>query len=114
MRLIVVIGYPDESRASKPFPVYAGRDSGEADAAMAASEAVIFDIIKNPSTIRKRKKAVLAAATSAEPVAEPTEGADGPIGEQGQEGTAGAPDADDAASVPAPVKAGTLSGKRRA
>lgn len=112
MRLIVVIGYPDESRASKPFPVYAGRDSGEADAAMAASEAVIFDVIKNPSVIRKRKKAVLAAAPAAEPVAEPAEGAEGPIGERGPEGTAGTVDEDDTA--PAPVKAGAVSGKRRA
>lgn len=113
MRLIVVIGYPDESRASKPFPVYVGRDSTEADAAMGASDAVIFDVIKNPTTIRKRWKAA-PAAPAAEPVAEPAEGADGPIGEQGPEGTAGAPDADDTASAPAPVKAGTLSGKRRA
>ena len=116
MRLIVVIGYPDESRASKPFPVYVGRDSTEADAAMGASEAVIFDVIKNPTTIRKRWKAA-PAAPAAEPVAETAEGAegaDGPIGEKGPEGTAGAPDADETDSAPAPVKAGTLSGKRRA
>jgi hypothetical protein len=67
MRLIVVIGYPEDSRTSKPFPVYAGRDSAEADKAMAESQAVVFEIIRNPTTVRKRKKAVAPA-----PVVEPT------------------------------------------
>lgn len=59
MRLIVVIGYPEDSRASKPFPVYAGRDSAEADAAMDASDALVFEIIRNPTTVRKRRKTPL-------------------------------------------------------
>ena len=67
MRLIVVIGYPEDSRTSKPFPVYAGRDSAEADKAMAESQAVVFEIIRNPTTVRKRKKAGAPA-----PVVEPT------------------------------------------
>jgi hypothetical protein len=111
MRLIVVIGYPDESRASKPFPVYAGRDSAEADAAMGQSDAVIFDVIKNPTTIRKRKKAV--AAPVAVPAAETVGGTDGPIGEPGPAGTEGGPDTDETADAPAkPVSSGTVSGKR--
>lgn len=61
MRLIVVIGYPEDSRASKPFPVYVGRDSAEADAAMGASDAVVFEIIRNPTTVRKRRKAAPVA-----------------------------------------------------
>jgi hypothetical protein len=59
MRLIVVIGYPEDSRTSKPFPVYAGRDSAEADKAMAESQAVVFEIIRNPTTVRKRRKSPL-------------------------------------------------------
>jgi len=59
MRLIVVIGYPEDSRSSKPFPVYAGRDSAEAEAAMAESPAVVFEIIRNPTTVRKRRKTPL-------------------------------------------------------
>jgi hypothetical protein len=59
MRLIVVIGYHAESRASKPFPVYAGRDTAEAEAAMEASNALVFEIIRNPTTIRKRRKTAL-------------------------------------------------------
>jgi hypothetical protein len=54
----------------------------------------------------------LESPYSAEPVAETAEGADAPIGEKGPEGTAGAVDEDDTA--PAPVKAGAVSGKRRA
>ena len=111
MRLIVVIGYPDESRASKPFPVYAGRDSAEADAAMGQSDAVIFDVIKNPTVIRKRKKAVAAPAAAS--AAETADGADGPIGEKGPEGTEGVSDTAETAEAPAkPVSSGTVSGKR--
>ena len=62
MRLIVVIGYPEDSRSSKPFPVYAGRDSAEAEAAMAESPAVVFEIIRNPTTIRKRRRTVAPAS----------------------------------------------------
>lgn len=115
MRLIVVIGYPDDSRASDPFPVYAGRDSEAADAAMGQSTAVLFDIIKNPTVVRKRNKAVIAAAPAAEPVTKTVGGADGPIGEPGPAGTEGSSDTDDAAAAPAPAKAapaGAVSGKR--
>jgi len=59
MRLIVVIGYHADSRASKPFPVYVGRDSAEADAAMEASNALVFEVIRNPTTVRKRRKTPL-------------------------------------------------------
>jgi len=59
MRLIVVIGYHSDSRASKPFPVYAGRDSAEAEAAMEASNALVFEVIRNPTTVRKRRKTPL-------------------------------------------------------
>jgi hypothetical protein len=69
MRLIVVIGYPEDSRTSKPFPVYAGRDSAEADEAMEASQGLVFEIIRNPTTVRKRKKAA-APALVVEPTAE--------------------------------------------
>jgi hypothetical protein len=72
MRLIVVIGYPEDSRTSKPFPVYAGRDSAEADKAMAESQAVVFEIIRNPTTVRKRRKTPLPYCDPhpVEPVAE--------------------------------------------
>ena len=69
MRLIVVIGYHSDSRASKPFPVYAGRDSAEAEAAMEASEGVVFEIIRNPTTVRKRRKAGVPAVVEAAEVA---------------------------------------------
>lgn len=59
MRLIVVVGYHQDSRTSKPFPVYAGRDSAEAVAAMEASHALVFDVIRNPTTVRKRRKTPL-------------------------------------------------------
>lgn len=59
MRLLVVIGYHSDSRASKPFPVYAGRDSAEAEAAMEASNALVFEIIRNPATVRKRRRTPL-------------------------------------------------------
>jgi hypothetical protein len=69
MRLIVVVGYHQDSRTSKPFPVYAGRDSAEAEAAMEASNAVVFDVIRNPTTVRKRRKAGVPAP-EVEPTAE--------------------------------------------
>jgi hypothetical protein len=115
MRLIVVIGYPEDSRSSEPFPVYAGRDSAAAEAAMGQSTAVLFDIMKNPTVVRKRNKAVIAATSAAEPVTETAGGADGPIGEPGPEGTEGVPATDEPASAPAPAKtapAGAVSGKR--
>jgi hypothetical protein len=59
MRLIVVVGYHQDSRTSKPFPVYAGRDSAEAEAAMEASNALVFDVIRNPMAVRKRRKTPL-------------------------------------------------------
>lgn len=119
MRLIVVIGYPDDSRASDPFPVYAGRDSKAAEAAMGQSTAVLFDIIKNPTVVRKRNKAVvapvvpLAGETVAEAAVAPPDGADGPIGEPGPAGTEGSSDANETASAPAKAApAGAVSGKR--
>jgi hypothetical protein len=71
MRLIVVVGYHQDSRASKPFPVYAGRDSAEAEAAMEASHALVFDVIRNPTTVRKRRKTPLPFCDPA-PEVEPT------------------------------------------
>jgi hypothetical protein len=72
MRLIVVVGYHQDSRTSKPFPVYAGRDSAEAEAAMEASDALVFDVIRNPTTVRKRRKSPLPYSDPhpVEPVAE--------------------------------------------
>jgi len=71
MRLIVVVGYHQDSRTSKPFPVYAGRDSAEAEEAMEASDALVFDVIRNPTTVRKRRKTPLPYCDPA-PEVEPT------------------------------------------
>lgn len=105
MRLIVVIGYHSDSRASKPFPVYAGRDSAEADAAMDASDAVVFEIIRNPTTVRKRRKTPLPFSEP-HPVVETAEEA-ATIEEQPvvEDNAAPAPPADVAPS-------GGVSGKR--
>jgi hypothetical protein len=72
MSLIVVVGYPQDSRSSKPFPVYAGRDSTEAEKAMEASNALVFDVIRNPMAVRKRRKTPLPYSDPhpVEPVAE--------------------------------------------
>lgn len=105
MRLIVVIGYHEESRASKPFPVYAGRDSSEADAAMDASDALVFEIIRNPTTVRKRRKTPLPFSEPHPVVSTPEEAAT--IEEQ--------PVVEDNAAPAPPVDAapsGGVSGKR--
>lgn len=82
---------------------------------MGQSTAVLFDIMKNPTVVRKRNKAVIAATSAAEPVTETSDGADGPIGEPGPAGTEGSSDTDDTDPAPAPAKtapAGAVSGKR--
>ena len=91
MRLIIIVGYLEDSRSSKPFPIYAGRSSAEAEEAMEASQGVVFEIVRNPTTVRKRRKTPLpssAPASDTPPTAE--------------ESSAVAPDP---ASAPAPVAA---------
>ena len=104
MRLLVVIGYHSDSRASKPFPVYAGRDSAEAEAAMEASNALVFEVIRNPTTVRKRRKTPLPFSEPHPVVATPEEAAieEQPVVEYN---AAPAPPADVAPS-------GGVSGKR--
>jgi hypothetical protein len=68
MSLLIVVGYAAPGASAKPFPVYMGRVSSEADAAMAASTAARFEIIRNPVVLRKNGKRPAPA-----PVAEPAE-----------------------------------------
>ena len=105
MRLIVVIGYHADSRASKPVPVYVGRSSVEADAAMDASNALVFEVIRNPTTVRKRRKTPLPFSEP-HPVVETAEDA-ATIEEQPvvEDNAAPAPPADNQPS-------GGVSGKR--
>jgi hypothetical protein len=56
MSLLIVVGYDGPGASAKPFPVYMGRVSSEAEAAMAASSAVRFGIIRNPVELRKNGK----------------------------------------------------------
>lgn len=72
MSLIVVLGFDGPGASANPFPVYTGRKSAEADEAMASSDAVRFEIIKNPVTLRKRglRYAAKMAAAEAEAAAE--------------------------------------------
>lgn len=105
MRLIVVIGYPEERLSSNPFPVYVGRSSVEADAAIEASEGVVFEIIRNPTTVRKRRKTPLPYSEPHPVVATPEEAA--AIEEQ--------PVVEDNAAPAPPVEtqpSGGVSGKR--
>lgn len=68
MSLLIIVGYAAPGASAKPFPVYMGRVSSEADAAMAASTAARFEIIRNPVVLRKHGKRPAPA-----PVAEPAE-----------------------------------------
>jgi len=73
MSLLIVVGYAAPGASAKPFPVYTGRKSAEADAAMAASNAVRFEIIKNPVTLRKWGRRVPDAVVAIEPQPETVE-----------------------------------------
>lgn len=64
MSLLIVVGYDGPGNSAKPFPVYMGRLSSEAEAAMAASPAARFEIIRNPVVLRKNGRGVAAAAPS--------------------------------------------------
>ena len=61
MSLLIVVGYDGPGASAKPFPVYMGRISSEADAAMASSPAARFEIIRNPVVLRKNGKRFAAA-----------------------------------------------------
>lgn len=54
MRLLIAIGYESHESAAAPFPVYVGRKHEEMVKAMEASSAVRFEIVKNPTVLRKR------------------------------------------------------------
>jgi hypothetical protein len=69
MSLLIVVGYDGPGASAKPVPVYMGRVRSEADAAMAASTAVRFGIIRNPVELRKNGKQS-ASAWVVEPAAE--------------------------------------------
>lgn len=66
MSLIIVVGYDGPGTSANPSAVYTGRKSAEADAAMAASDAVRFEIIRNPVTVRKWGRRVPAPMTASE------------------------------------------------
>jgi hypothetical protein len=109
MSLLIVVGYAAPGASAKPFPVYMGRVSSEADAAMAASTAARFEIIRNPVVLRKHGKRPAPA-----PVAEPTEPE--PVIETpaaaALEADAEAADNETAEDPATPVD-GAVSGKRR-
>jgi len=109
MSLLIVVGYAAPGASAKPFPVYMGRVSSEADAAMAASTAARFEIIRNPVVLRKHGKRPAPA-----PVAEPAEPE--PVIETpaaaALEADAEAADNETAEDPAAPVD-GAVSGKRR-
>lgn len=71
MSLIIVVGYDGPGTSANPSAVYTGRKSAEADAAMAASDAVRFEIIRNPVVLRKWGRRVPAPAVDPQP--EPVE-----------------------------------------
>ena len=54
MRLLIAIGYESHESAAAPFSVYVGRKHEEMVKAMEASSAVRFEIVKNPTVLRKR------------------------------------------------------------
>lgn len=54
MRLLIAIGYESHESAAAPFSVYVGRKHEEMVKAMEASTAVRFEIVKNPTVLRKR------------------------------------------------------------
>jgi hypothetical protein len=109
MSLLIVVGYAAPGASAKPFPVYMGRVSSEADAAMAASTAARFEIIRNPVVLRKHGKRPAPA-----PVAEPAEPE--PVIETpaaaALEADAEAAD-NETAEDPATPGDGAVSGKRR-
>jgi len=112
MSLLIVVGYAAPGASAKPFPVYMGRVSSEADAAMAASTAARFEIIRNPVVLRKHGKRPAPA-----PVAEPAEPAEPePVIETpaaaALEADAEAADNETAEDPATPVD-GAVSGKRR-
>jgi len=131
MRLIVVIGYLEESRSSKPIGVYAGRSSDEAEKAMEDSQAVLFEIIRNPITVRKRRKTPLPSRPPApdtpptvkeslpvapEPVSAPApvaEALDADAEAAANEDTAPAEDTAPPEPPPAPATTGSISGKSK-
>lgn len=69
MRLLIAIGYESHESAADPFPVYVGRKHEEMVQAMEASRAVRFEIVKNPTVLRKR--AAVKPALNAEEYSEP-------------------------------------------
>lgn len=123
MSLVIVVGYDGPGASAKPFPVYMGRVSSEADAAMAASTAVRFGIIRNPVELRKNGKPS-APAPVIEPTAEESSvvASDQPAGPEPLETadpSAAALEADaeaadnETAEDPATPVDGAVSGKRR-
>ena len=74
MSLLIVVGYDGPGASAKPFPVYMGRISSEADAAMAASPAARFEIVRNPVVLRKNgKRSAAAPVVAVEPQPETVE-----------------------------------------
>jgi hypothetical protein len=57
MRLLIAIGYESHESSAAPFSVYVGRKHEEMVQAMEASRAVRFEIVKNPTVLRKRAAA---------------------------------------------------------
>jgi hypothetical protein len=67
MSLIIVVGYDGPGTSAHPSAVYTGRKSAEAEAAMAASTAVRFEIVRNPVVLRKWGRRVPAPVVAVEP-----------------------------------------------
>jgi hypothetical protein len=113
MSLLIVVGYAASGASAKPFPVYMGRVSSEADAAMAASTAARFEIIRNPVVLRKHGKrpapAPVVEPAAPEPVIEPV--IETPAA-AALEADAEAADNETAEDPATPVD-GAVSGKRR-
>lgn len=120
MSLIVVVGFDGPGASANPSPVYTGRKSAEAETAMAASNAVRFEIIRNPVVLRKRgrryaEEQAAAAAAKAEAAAAAVE-ADVPAAEdepadlEAAETTPDTPSEDPDPDSPAPAG---ISGKRK-
>jgi len=121
MSLVIVVGYDGPGASAKPFPVYMGRVSSEADKALAASNAVRFEIIRNPLVLRKRgrryaEEQAAAAAAEAETAAATagieTEAAaeDETAALEAAETTTDTPSEDPDPDSPAPIG---ISGKRK-
>jgi hypothetical protein len=117
MSLLIVVGYDGPGASAKPFPVYMGRVRSEADAAMAASTAVRFGIIRNPVELRKNgKPSAPAPVVAADPQPETVEPL--PFSEPAPEAadiepaetTTDTPSEDPDPDSPAPAG---ISGKRR-